>query len=360
MDSQQTAITMPSTATGIESTVTFDGSGITFASAKETTSTPLASVSAVVFVPPTAKNGLFGLVLRTTGGDVAFDVDRPDGRRSVGFTAEQADAFRALAGAIDAAKPGTPVPMDVRLMADGSLPVHRRKWFWPVVATVAVLCLISSISGNNDAGTVESTTSTTSSQSVRKHKDTKAERELETRLAGYKGQDAAGVISDLESKGELGAITTGDGTNQTDAVKTAIAGGTAYTVTDATASDGKAILTVDTTDHYNRQREIANATPEQRNALTKAEQYSDNMHMSRQGLYDQLTSQYGERFSPDAANWALDHLDADYNANALAKAKEYQDSMAMSPESIREQLTSQYGEKFTQDEANYAIEHLND
>lgn len=34
--------------------------------------------------------------------------------------------------------------------------------------------------------------------------------------------------------------------------------------------------------------------------------------------------------------------------------------MAMSPEEIREQLTSEYGEKFTPEEANYAIQHLND
>ena len=84
-------------------------------------------------------------------------------------------------------------------------------------------------------------------------------------------------------------------------------------------SDDKIDLTVDTTDHYNRQQEIANATQEQSSALTKARSYSTMMHMSRQGIYDQLTSEYGEKFSPDAANWALDHLDADYNANALAK-----------------------------------------
>lgn len=105
---------------------------------------------------------------------------------------------------------------------------------------------------------------------------------------------------------------------------------------------------------------MGNATPEQSSALTKARSYSTMMHMSRQGIYDQLTSEYGEKFSPDAANWALDHLDADYNANALAKAKDYQSTMAMSPEAIRDQLTSQYGEKFTPDEADYAIEHPND
>lgn len=32
----------------------------------------------------------------------------------------------------------------------------------------------------------------------------------------------------------------------------------------------------------------------------------------------------------------------------------------MSPEAIRDQLTSEYGEKFTQEEADYAIQHLNE
>lgn len=82
------------------------------------------------------------------------------------------------------------------------------------------------------------------------------------------------------------------------------------------------------------------------------------MHMSKQGIYDQLTSEYGEKFSAEAAQYAIDHLKADYNQNALAKAKDYQSQMNMSPEAIRSQLTSSSGEKFTQSEADYAVNHL--
>lgn len=32
----------------------------------------------------------------------------------------------------------------------------------------------------------------------------------------------------------------------------------------------------------------------------------------------------------------------------------------MSPDAIKDQLTSEYGEKFTQEEADYAIQHLNE
>jgi TM2 domain-containing membrane protein YozV len=95
-------------------------------------------------------------------------------------------------------------------------------------------------------------------------------------------------------------------------------------------------------------------------ALTKAETYSDFMYMSKAGIYDQLTSEYGEKFSPEAAQYAVDTIAADWNANALEKAKTYQETMAMSPEAIRDQLVSEYGEKFTPEEADYAIAHLND
>lgn len=98
---------------------------------------------------------------------------------------------------------------------------------------------------------------------------------------------------------------------------------------------------------------------EYKNALAKAKSYSDLMHMSKAGIYDQLVSEYGEKFSPEAAQYAIDNLQVDWNANALEKAKSYQETMQMSPEAIRDQLISEYGEKFTPEEADYAIQNLN-
>ena len=97
---------------------------------------------------------------------------------------------------------------------------------------------------------------------------------------------------------------------------------------------------------------------EYESALKKAETYSDMMHMSKAGIYDQLTSEYGEQFSEEAAQYAMDNLDADYKANALAKAESYQDTMNMSPDAIYDQLISEYGEQFTPEEAQYAIDNL--
>ncbi|MEY8282901.1 Ltp family lipoprotein [Lachnospiraceae bacterium 50-23] len=97
---------------------------------------------------------------------------------------------------------------------------------------------------------------------------------------------------------------------------------------------------------------------EYQSALEKAQMYSETMFMSKQGIYTQLTSEYGEKFSAEAAQYAVDNLEADYKANALKKAQEYQDTMSMSPEAIRDQLVSEYGEQFTQEEADYAIDNL--
>ena len=99
---------------------------------------------------------------------------------------------------------------------------------------------------------------------------------------------------------------------------------------------------------------------EYKSALKKAESYSELMHMSKAAIYEQLVSEYGEQFTEEAAQYAMDNLEADWNANALAKAKTYRDTMDMSPAAIYDQLVSEYGEQFTPDQAQYAIDHLDD
>ncbi|MGS2664240.1 Ltp family lipoprotein [Corynebacterium glucuronolyticum] len=102
----------------------------------------------------------------------------------------------------------------------------------------------------------------------------------------------------------------------------------------------------------------ADVPKEYKNALRSAKSYSDMMHMSKQGIYDQLTSEYGDQFSPEAAQYAVDNLKADYKKNALESARNYEESMAMSPSAIYDQLVSEYGEKFTAEEAQYAVDNL--
>ncbi|MFS7421752.1 Ltp family lipoprotein [Carnobacterium maltaromaticum] len=107
------------------------------------------------------------------------------------------------------------------------------------------------------------------------------------------------------------------------------------------------------------QEAAANVPTEYKSALKSAETYAKVMYMSRMGIYDQLTSEYGGQFSPEAGQYAIDNIQVDWNSNALKTAKNYQDTMAMSPEAIRDQLTSEYGSRFTPEEADFAVTNLN-
>ena len=93
-------------------------------------------------------------------------------------------------------------------------------------------------------------------------------------------------------------------------------------------------------------------------ALEKAKSYNSLFHMSKKRMYRQLTSEF-DKFSNDAAQYAIDHLEADYKYNALFNAKNYRKLFNMSKSGLFNQLTS-YIDGFTEEEANYAINHLDD
>ena len=90
-------------------------------------------------------------------------------------------------------------------------------------------------------------------------------------------------------------------------------------------------------------------------ALYIAEGYSKYSFMSKQRIYDQLTSKY-EGYSSDVAHHAVDNLKADYKVNALKMAKSYINSTGLSGTKLYKQLTD--FEKFTDEEASYAIDNL--
>lgn len=107
-----------------------------------------------------------------------------------------------------------------------------------------------------------------------------------------------------------------------------------------------------------KENNVSKVPIEYQNALTKAKIYSDTMYMSKQKIYDQLVSEYGEQFTKEAAQYAIDNLKTNYKRNALEKAKTYQKTMSMSKNAIYDQLISKYGEEFTKEEAQYAIDNL--
>lgn len=93
---------------------------------------------------------------------------------------------------------------------------------------------------------------------------------------------------------------------------------------------------------------------EYKTALTKAGQYLETVGMSKAGLETQLVD--FEKFSHEAAKYAVDNVKADWNQQALKKAKDYVKTVAMSPEAVRDQLVN--FEHFTQEEADFAVANL--
>lgn len=128
-------------------------------------------------------------------------------------------------------------------------------------------------------------------------------------------------------------------------------------------SKNKTVVTKDKT--IVAEKKVATPTPakptvptEYISALAKAQTYGDTMSMSKTGIYDQLTSEYGEKFSKKSAQYAIDNVKIDWKENALKKAQTYQKEMSMSPSAIYDQLVSANGEKFTPSEAQYAKDNL--
>lgn len=94
----------------------------------------------------------------------------------------------------------------------------------------------------------------------------------------------------------------------------------------------------------------------QQQAIIAAQGYlASGMGFSRQGLIDQLSSPYGNGFAVADATAAVDSLNPDWNAQAVLAAKGYLSSgQGFSHQSLVEQLTSEYGNKFTPEQAEYA------
>jgi hypothetical protein len=100
-------------------------------------------------------------------------------------------------------------------------------------------------------------------------------------------------------------------------------------------------------------------TVSQQQALESAKSYLDmGTGFSEKGLIDQLSSQYGEKFSVADATWAVAHSGADWNAQAVMSAKGYMKMGGFSRAGLIDQLTSSAGEQFTLAQATYAVNQV--
>ena len=108
----------------------------------------------------------------------------------------------------------------------------------------------------------------------------------------------------------------------------------------------------------NANDEVASPTSEQNAAIAQAKSYANSLPISKKSLYKQLTSEYGEKYPADVAQYAVDHISVDYKMNALRLAKSYVKNINISNQALYDQLVSENGEGFTPEEAQYAINHL--
>lgn len=93
-------------------------------------------------------------------------------------------------------------------------------------------------------------------------------------------------------------------------------------------------------------------------ARTAAESYINGIGgFSYQGLIDQLSSEYGNQFPEGVAKKAVDSMDIDWDEQAVISAESYLAlETGFSRQGLIDQLTSEYGGKFTIEQATHAAD----
>lgn len=128
--------------------------------------------------------------------------------------------------------------------------------------------------------------------------------------------------------------------------------------TEEVKTEEKTTVESSTKESLTEEKEDNKPNREQKAALSSAKSYSEYLNMSKEGIFEQLTSKAGDKYPEDIARYAVENLKADYKKNALESAKSYINIMDMSNEELYDQLTSSAGDKFTPEEAQYAIDNL--
>ena len=121
-------------------------------------------------------------------------------------------------------------------------------------------------------------------------------------------------------------------------------------------SDGDRVA--DAEDAFPRDPSRSEITLAMENALSSAQDYLELTAFSRQGLIDQLSSEYGSGYDIADATWAVDYLHVDWNEQAVKSARDYLDLTSFSRQGLIDQLSSPYGAQFTLEQAIYAVNKI--
>lgn len=104
--------------------------------------------------------------------------------------------------------------------------------------------------------------------------------------------------------------------------------------------------------------EAPSMSPSQAQAVGAAEDYLAFSHFSRQGLIDQLSSEYGDQFSVADATFAVDWVSPDWNEQAAGSASDYLEFSSFSCQGLIDQLSSEYGDQYTLEQARYGAQSV--
>ena len=129
------------------------------------------------------------------------------------------------------------------------------------------------------------------------------------------------------------------------------AGGGSEDLNKAPSTNERATTTIEEQRPVNEQEEAPKLSPAQQNAVRSAKSYLSSSGFSRQGLIDQLSSEFGDKYPVEDATVAVDSLNIDYNEQAKRSAEAYLKISGFSCQSLSDQLSSDAGDKYTKEQA---------
>ena len=108
--------------------------------------------------------------------------------------------------------------------------------------------------------------------------------------------------------------------------------------------------------------EYESMTMSQKNAVKSALNYLQFSPFSHNGLVAQLSSEYGDNYPKEDAEFAVSYLEdngkVDWNEQAVKAAKNYLEFSSFSREGLIDQLCSEYGDQYTREQAEYAVDQV--
>lgn len=178
------------------------------------------------------------------------------------------------------AQPGQPKPKK---------PIWKQWWFWVIIVVVVVLDIaIIGGAGNSQGG--GSAVDSSSAQSVAPKSTQKATPKKDAKLTGITASYSGSIKDGEQVTDKTSGITV---TAKYDDGMTKNVTGWKIQNPGAVNINAPTEFTIEYEGQTAKVSIQAQPPVEYQNALNKAKSYSDMMHMSKQGIYDQLTSEYG-------------------------------------------------------------------